>query len=648
MRLVYSGSVYGKKNVILIDKLVKDYQQVVDSCNSDTFPIVYSTRSSGAELLSLLKSQFKTIDRIGLFFHGTGPIPAMFLDGKPLFIKNERSPYSGNTKLMIDVIKSFGVRNVDYFACDTLKYDIWKSYYEVLAKETGVKVGASDDATGNMKYGGDWIMESSSEDVELVYFGRSVEAYRHLLNTANQTFILTGAGLYCAGNNQYGQLGTGTTNSSSSFVKVTTLPAGVYPSIIANSQYHTWVIGTDGSAYVTGYNGWGEFGNGTTDSSSSFVKVDLPDGLIVSAISCGWGNTAIIGSDGKLYVAGDNSNGQLGVSGIEHSYSFVNASLPEGITVTDVVVCSGNTVNQLGPMNQLVIIGNDGNVYATGAGNSAIFTKIVLPDGISAVKLAGGYRSVMVIGSDTNVYGTGQNYYGELGNGTTDDDTSVIISGDHPFTKAILPEGVGATAITCGFFNTMIIGTDFNVYGTGYNGNGQFGIGATTSSTIFVKGTLPDGITATGIVSGGYFTMVNGGFRNLYGAGYDANGQLGIVGPAPTENVTSFTHITTAADGTDLTNNVFQLSNQSVVASPFVRLSLPVGGAGVATSGKAFQPLRYISGVEGDSVTFSCQGYTNGEFTQAGVFSGTWTATNDGESVSETRPFLVLASSWDV
>lgn len=49
-----------------------------------------------------------------------------------------------------------------------------------------------------------------------------------------------------------------------------------------------------------------------------------------------------------------------------------------------------------------------------------------------------------------------------------------------------------------------------------------------------------------------------------------------------------------------------------------------------------------------EGVTFSCQGYANGEFTQAGVFTGTWTATNGEGSVTELRQFIVLASSWDV
>ena len=43
-------------NVLLVDSIVKDYQVFVDSVNSSTFPIVYSSNSSKSELLTLLQT----------------------------------------------------------------------------------------------------------------------------------------------------------------------------------------------------------------------------------------------------------------------------------------------------------------------------------------------------------------------------------------------------------------------------------------------------------------------------------------------------------------------------------------------------------------------------------------------------------------
>lgn len=63
-----------------------------------------------------------------------------------------------------------------------MKSDIWNTYYNNLTKETGVVVGASKDQTGNVQYGGDWVMESTSQDIELVYFTKSIEYYTYLLD----------------------------------------------------------------------------------------------------------------------------------------------------------------------------------------------------------------------------------------------------------------------------------------------------------------------------------------------------------------------------------------------------------------------------------------------------------------------------------
>ena len=166
-------------NVLLIDSHVPDYQTFVDSVNSSTFPIVYSIMSSKTELLTLLQTHFKRITRIGLAFSSNVGNVNMFLDRKPLF---EIEPYSENTQFMIDLIKEFNVTNIDYLTCNTLNFPAWQNYYQLLTVNTGIIVGASNDETGNIKYGGDWLMESTGQDIELIYFIKSIEYYTYLLD----------------------------------------------------------------------------------------------------------------------------------------------------------------------------------------------------------------------------------------------------------------------------------------------------------------------------------------------------------------------------------------------------------------------------------------------------------------------------------
>ena len=169
-------------NILLIDCQVPSYQTFVDSINSSTFPIVYSIRSSKTELLELLQKMFTSISRISICFASSLENVNMFLDCKPLFINNESEPYSENLQFIINITKEFSVKNIDYLACNTLNHPNWMNYYQILSESTGVKVGASNDKTGNIKYGGDWIMESTSEDIELIYFTKSIEYYQYLLD----------------------------------------------------------------------------------------------------------------------------------------------------------------------------------------------------------------------------------------------------------------------------------------------------------------------------------------------------------------------------------------------------------------------------------------------------------------------------------
>jgi hypothetical protein len=107
------------------------------------------------------------------------------LDNTPLFTDPDVS--GENVTWLLQVIKDYSVKNVDFLACDSLLYPNWVQYFDLLHSETGVIVGASNDKTGNIKYGGDWIMESTGEDVESVYFTESIEYYKYLLAVIRAT-----------------------------------------------------------------------------------------------------------------------------------------------------------------------------------------------------------------------------------------------------------------------------------------------------------------------------------------------------------------------------------------------------------------------------------------------------------------------------
>ena len=169
-------------NVLLIDRKVTDYHTIYQSVNSSTLPIVYSSSSSKQELFNLLKSNFSKIQRLGLVFESTEDQESkLFLDNELFFQDNESVPYSDNVQFIINLIREFGLKNIDYLACNTYYYPNWVNYYSMIGQQTGVVVGASDKYTGNSTYGGDWVLESTGEDIEFVYFTDAIENYRFLL-----------------------------------------------------------------------------------------------------------------------------------------------------------------------------------------------------------------------------------------------------------------------------------------------------------------------------------------------------------------------------------------------------------------------------------------------------------------------------------
>ena len=80
---------------------------------------------------------------------------------------------------------------MDFLACNSLKYDLFKNYYNKINEFSDVIIGASDDKTGNIKYGGDWILESTNEDIKNIYFNEGIINYSRTLETSVITSSVT-------------------------------------------------------------------------------------------------------------------------------------------------------------------------------------------------------------------------------------------------------------------------------------------------------------------------------------------------------------------------------------------------------------------------------------------------------------------------
>jgi alpha-tubulin suppressor-like RCC1 family protein len=133
--------------------------------------------------------------------------------------------------------------------------------------------------------------------------------------------------------NASGQLGNGTTTNSDIPVKVT-LPAGVVATGVAGGSAHSLAVTSAGAVYAWGRNVEGELGNSTTTTSDTPVKTALPRGVTAADVGAGWYHSLALASTGSIYAWGWNGHGQLGDGTTDTSDQPVRVTLPAGVTLT--------------------------------------------------------------------------------------------------------------------------------------------------------------------------------------------------------------------------------------------------------------------------------------------------------------------------
>ncbi len=191
--LIYNSDITdftGITNVILLDEYIRDPNVFYSSVNDKSFVLKYNPGSSFTELIDILSNRFTSIDRLAIISDDGGiQSGKTFFDNKKYFepedligdLSDNINEYSQNITNIIQLIKKFNIKNLDFLMCNSLKYPDWKKFYGLIQKETGIIVGASDDKTGNIKYGGDWVLESLNQDIKSIYFNDNINSYSDTL-----------------------------------------------------------------------------------------------------------------------------------------------------------------------------------------------------------------------------------------------------------------------------------------------------------------------------------------------------------------------------------------------------------------------------------------------------------------------------------
>src|SRR6202521_2819859 len=265
----------------------------------------------------------------------------------------------------------------------------------------------------------------------------------------NHSLALTTTGQVLGwGFNFDGELGNGTTTSSSTPVPVS-LPSGTIATAIAAGNSHSLALTSTGQVLAWGYNGYGQLGNGTTTSSSTPVAISLPSGASVIAIAGGLLHSLALTSTGQVLAWGYNVDGELGNGTNTKSSTPVQVSLPSGTTVTAIAAGSTHSL-ALTSTGQVLAWGANGyGQLGKGNINNRIPPTVAnVPSGTIVIAIAAGSIHSLALTSTGQVLAWGDNTNGQLGDGTnTSSSTPVMVSALQTVVTAIAAGAYHSLAI---------------------------------------------------------------------------------------------------------------------------------------------------------------------------------------------------------
>jgi alpha-tubulin suppressor-like RCC1 family protein len=314
---------------------------------------------------------------------------------------------------------------------------------------------------------GDGTRTDSSIPVEVIGIttATAITAGGGVRREGHTCALLSDASILCWGDNGNGQLGNGTTKRSPSPVPVTGITTATAIAAGSGRGGHTCAVLSDGTARCWGDNRRGQLGNGTTTSSSTPVEVT---GIATAiAIAAGGGDevgfSCALLSDGTIQCWGSNRNGQLGNGETQRSLTPVPVS---GISTATTIAAGGGAITA----HACALLSDDtikcwgdnqsgqlGNGTTTGSSTPVEVTGITTAMAIAAGGGRHGHSCALLFDGTIKCWGSNRN--GLLGNGTTtnssiplevtgintgvaiDASTSLSLCGGGGFSCALLSDG---------------------------------------------------------------------------------------------------------------------------------------------------------------------------------------------------------------
>ena len=318
------------------------------------------------------------------------------------------------------------------------------------------------------------------------------------------------------GRNGSGQLGDGTTTNRALPTPVPNL-TGV--TALAEGSSHTLAVLSNGTVRAWGDNGNGELGDGTKTGRSTPAPVPGLAGVV--AVTAGSAHSLALLADGRLFAWGRNSQGQLGIGSSRGDHLTPVQVQNLGLSRVKALAAGDNFTLVLLADGTVLSCGSNSNGELGDGTETKRSTLAPVQNLIPAKAIAAGRRHSMALTSNGGIRAWGDNSNGQLGNGSTT---------DSPLPTTVDTDSLNGPviAVACGGLHSLaLMATGGRIKGWGENGEGQLGVGTTSSPRVFPVPVTSGAEGAIAIDAGFVHSLallINGTVRAW---GQNSDGQVG-------------------------------------------------------------------------------------------------------------------------